>query len=157
MPEAPDHDPDTSPVTLHSGLPETVLADEPPAVVDGLRRVDGLPADRRRDAVADLVRAHPRSPAAWATLGAYGRDDVESYAYYRIGYHRGLDALRGAGWRGSGNVRWDHEPNRGFLRSLDGLRAAAGAIGEHDEEERCALFLRQLDPRWVPGRTGVDG
>jgi hypothetical protein len=157
MPAAPDLQPETSPVTLHGGLPETVLPDEPPALVEGLRRVEGLPVDRRRDAAEELVRAHPRSPAAWATLGAYGRDDVESYACYRVGYHRGLDALRAAGWRGSGTVRWDHESNRGFLRSLDGLRATAAAIGEHDEEERCALFLRQLDPRWVPGRTGVGG
>ena len=65
-----------------------------------------------------------------------------------MGYHRGLDALRAAGWRGSGYVRWRHEPNRGFLRSLHMLQLAAGAIGEVDEELRCDLFLRQLDPEW---------
>jgi hypothetical protein len=47
-------------------------------------------------------------------------------------------------------VRWEHPQNRGFLRALDGLRAAAEAIGEADEAERCALFLRQLDPDWPP-------
>jgi hypothetical protein len=26
----------------------------------------------------------------------------------------------------------------------------AAAIGEEDEAERCALFLRQLDPGWPP-------
>jgi hypothetical protein len=26
----------------------------------------------------------------------------------------------------------------------------AEAIGEDDEAERCALFLRQLDPTWPP-------
>jgi hypothetical protein len=47
-------------------------------------------------------------------------------------------------------VRWGHETNRGFLRALDGLRRAAGLIGERDEEERCELFLHQLDPGWPP-------
>jgi hypothetical protein len=75
-------------------------------------------------------------------------DPIERYAFARVGYHRGLDALRAAGWRGSGYVRWQHEPNRGFLRSLNALRQAAGAIGEVDEEQRCDLFLRQLDPDW---------
>jgi hypothetical protein len=46
-------------------------------------------------------------------------------------------------------VRWQHESNRGFLRSLDALRAAAASIGEVDEEQRCELFLRQLDPEWA--------
>jgi hypothetical protein len=45
-------------------------------------------------------------------------------------------------------VRWSHEPNRGFLRALDGLRAAASAIGESDEAARCDDFLHQLDPDW---------
>ncbi|HYV59022.1 MAG TPA: DUF3151 family protein [Acidimicrobiia bacterium] len=43
-------------------------------------------------------------------------------------------------------MRWRHPTNQGFLRSLDGLRTTAAAIGEHDEEQRCAEFLRQLDP-----------
>jgi hypothetical protein len=85
---------------------------------------------------------------AWADLAELAGDPIERYAYARVGYHRGLDALRAAGWRGSGYVRWQHESNRGFLRSLDALRQAAGVIGETDEEQRCALFLRQLDPEW---------
>ena len=52
-------------------------------------------------------------------------------------------------------MRWRHESNRGFLRSLDALRQAAGAIGESDEEQRCDLFLRQLDPEW--GSSGQVG
>jgi hypothetical protein len=47
-------------------------------------------------------------------------------------------------------VRWAEETNRGFLRSLDGLRQAAATLGETDEEERCTQFLRQLDPAWTP-------
>jgi hypothetical protein len=97
-----------------------------------------------------VVAAHPRFLDAWARLGDAGRDPVESYAAYRVGYHRGLDRLRQSGWRGAGFVRWQHEPNRGFLRALDGLRRMAGVLGEHDEEERCETFLRQLDPDWPP-------
>jgi hypothetical protein len=86
----------------------------------------------------------------WAWLGDLARDDVEAYACYRVGYHRGLDRLRQSGWRGSGYVRWREETNRGFLRALDGLRRVAGSIGEVEEEARCATFLRQLDPDWPP-------
>src|SRR3712207_6893168 len=51
------------------------------------------------------------------------------------GYHRGLDALRRAGWKGFGPVPWAHAPNQGFLRALHALGEAAGAIGEADEAE----------------------
>ncbi|MGO9028530.1 MAG: DUF3151 domain-containing protein [Acidimicrobiales bacterium] len=146
---------DTSPVRLTAGLPETVLPAEPEVVVAGLESALAQPGERRRHAVADVVRSHPASLAAWATLGSLARDDVEAYAYYRVGYHRGLDALRAAGWKGSGTVRWSHDENRPFLRCLDGLRSSAGSIGEQQEEERCALFLRQLDPSWRPDRTGI--
>jgi hypothetical protein len=47
-----------------------------------------------------------------------------------------------SGWKGHGPVPWEHEPNRGFLRSLHMLGVAAAAIGEDDEAERCADFLR---------------
>jgi hypothetical protein len=137
-----------SSVPLTTGLPDTVLPPPPPEVIDALEVALALPGDSRRDAVAAVAAAHPTSLDAWAALAGLARDDVEAYAYARVGYHRGLDALRGAGWRGSGYVRWRHEENRGFLRCLDALRAAAGAIGESVEEQRCALFLRQLDPAW---------
>lgn len=77
------------------------------------------------------------------------RDEVESYACFRVGYHRGLDALRGAGWRGSGYVRWAVPSNRGFLLCLDGLAHAASSLGETEEAERCAQFIRQLEPTWA--------
>jgi hypothetical protein len=130
------------------GLPETVLDPEPADAVEALAAAVEEVPERRRDAVAAVVARWPRFLDAWARLGDHARDDVEAYACYRVGYHRGLDALRKAGWRGSGYVRWRHEPNRGFLRALDGLRRAAGAIGERDEEQRCGEFLRQLDPDW---------
>ena len=130
-------------VNLSSGLPETVLP-EPPA--EATAQLEAAGTDRA--AVARVVAQWPRFLEGWARLGELGRDDIESYAYYRVGYHRGLDALRGAGWRGSGYVRWQHESNRGFLRSLDGLRVVAARIGEADESDRCTLFLEQLDPTW---------
>ena len=131
-----------------SGIPETVLAPEPPDALAALAAALATPPDQRRDAVADVVARWPRFLDGWARLGELARDDVEAYAYFRVGYHRGLDRLRQSGWRGSGYVRWEHETNRGFLRALDGLRARAGAIGESDEEQRCAEFLHQLEPNW---------
>ena len=98
--------------------------------------------------MSGVVARWPRFLDGWARLGELARDDVEGYACFRVGYHRGLDRLRQSGWRGSGYVRWEHETNRGFLRALDGLRRAAAAIGEADEEERCDEFLHQLEPGW---------
>jgi hypothetical protein len=133
-----------------SGPPETVLDDEPAEALTALDDALGRPEAERRDAVAAVVARWPRFLDAWARLGELGRDEVERYACYRVGYHRGLDRLRASGWRGSGYVRWRHPQNRGFLRALDGLRASAEAIGEADEAERCAVFLHQLDPDWPP-------
>jgi hypothetical protein len=129
-----------------SGPPETVLEPEPADALAALAAALAAPDSERRDAVAAVCARWPRFLDAWAQLGALGRDDVESYAYYRVGYHRGLDRLRQSGWRGSGYVRWKHETNRGFLRALDGLRSSAEAIGETDEAARCAEFLYQLAP-----------
>lgn len=133
-----------------SGPPETVLAPEPPDVLAALAGAMDRPERQRRTAVAEVVAAHPRFLDAWARLGGLARDEVEAYAYYRVGYHRGLDRLRQSGWRGTGYVRWSHEENRGFLRSLAGLAAAAERIGETDEAQRCRVFLHQCDPAWPP-------
>ena len=70
---------------------------------------------------AEVAARYPSSSAAWAALAerAFGQGEVvAAYAYARTGYHRGLDQLRRAGWRGNGPVPWEHEPNQGFLRSL---------------------------------------
>lgn len=142
--------PDENRVTLHQGLPETVLDPEPAEATAALAAALAETDDRRRDAVSAVVGRWPRSLEAWAALGDLGRDEVEAYACYRVGYHRGLDRLRQSGWRGSGYVRWSHPTNQGFLRSLAGLGRTAGALGEHDEEHRCAEFLSQLDPSVSP-------
>ncbi len=137
-------------VSFSSGPPETVLEPEPEDVRAALRAALNGPDGERRSSVAAVVAAHPRSLEGWARLGDLGRDTIEAYAAYRVGYHRGLDRLRQSGWRGSGYVRWQHPENRGFLRALDGLGRMAARIGEQDEAERCAQFLGQLDPSWPP-------
>jgi hypothetical protein len=129
-----------------SGPGETVLPDPPIAVLAGLSEAVDRGGTERHDRISAIVASHPHLPLVWAELGDVGRDPIESYAAYRVGYHRGLDALRANGWRGSGYVRWVHEGNKGFLRCLEGLMKAAGSIGEKDEEKRCATFLAQLDP-----------
>ncbi|MCL2732440.1 MAG: DUF3151 domain-containing protein [Actinomycetia bacterium] len=100
-------------------------------------------------APTEVAAAFPASSLAWAQLSDEAFEAgrfVESYAYARTGYHRGLDALRRAGWKGHGPVPFEHEPNRGFLRALHALARAAKAIGEKDEYERCTTFLRDSSP-----------
>jgi hypothetical protein len=137
-----------NPVAFTTGTPETVLPppDEDAAAATAAALAE--PVDRRRAALSQAAARWPRHLEAWAALAEVASPDADRYAFARVGYHRGLDALRAAGWRGSGHVRWAHPENRGFLRSLDALRATAEAIGETDEAERCRLFLRQLDPDW---------
>jgi len=130
-------------VSLHENLlggpPPTELPDDPAPRTE---------LDGGADAY-DVARRHPTSSLAWSVLAdqawAEGRV-VESYAFARVGYHRGLDALRRSGWKGHGPVPWAHEPNRGFLRCLIALQRAAAAIGEDEESERCAAFIVDCDP-----------
>ena len=137
-------------IAMSEGLPSTVLPELDPALRQRLAAALAEPPDIRRDSVAAVVADNPRVLEAWAALGDVGRDVIERYAAYRIGYHRGLDSLRANGWRGSGYVRWADETNRGFLGSLRGLGEMAEAIGEDDEAERISVFLAQLDPSGVP-------
>ena len=121
--------------SLLAGPPATYLPEDQEAAA-ALR--SGVPP-------AEVAARFPACSAAWAALaeGALAQGDaVTGYAYARTGYHRGLDQLRRAGWRGTGPIPWEHEPNRGFLRSLHALARAAGAIGEQDEARRCEPFLR---------------
>jgi hypothetical protein len=94
----------------------------------------------------DVAARYPAFSLAWAMLAeeafAAGRP-VESYAYARTGYHRGLDALRRNGWKGHGPIPWSHAANQGFLRALAALGRAADAIGEDQEADRCWTFLAE--------------
>jgi Protein of unknown function (DUF3151) len=130
-------------VTVHEnllgGIPPTLLPDD----------VDPREALAAGTPAAQVAAAHPASSLPWAVLAEEALADgrtIEGYAYARVGYHRGLDALRRSGWRGQGPVPWLHEPNRGFLRALGALGRAAAAIGEDEEDRRCREFLTDCDP-----------
>lgn len=135
---------------MGSSPPETILDPEPPEADEALNDALAKPPEVRRDRVVAVVARWPRHLGAWARLGDLAKDPVDAYAAYRVAYHRGLDRLRQNGWRGSGYVRWAEVNNRGFLRAVFGLARVAGEIAEWDEQERCQLFLRQLDPDWPP-------
>ncbi len=124
------------------------------------------PAERELAAgtpAATVAAAAPAASLAWAVLAeeALARADaardageqeqrlahaIAAYAYARTGYHRGLDALRRAGWKGRGPVPWSHEPNRGVLRAIRALGGAAAHVGEQDEVLRLRDLLRDSDP-----------
>lgn len=137
------------------GMPVTHLPADPAAdVLAGLREGPGHGSPEHAGSAADgmpfaalesVAAAYPASSLAWALLAEASLDadqPVAAYAYARTGYHRGLDSLRRAGWRGQGPIPWAHEPNRGFLRALAALARAARIIGETEEEARCGTFLR---------------
>lgn len=123
---------------LLGGPAPTLLPEDPAA---------GLLADGT--SAVDAATAFPSSSLAWAILAeerlASG-DTLTGYAFARVGYHRGLDALRRSGWKGHGPIPWSHEPNQGFLRCLGGLALGSARIGETDEADRCRTFLLDADP-----------
>ena len=124
---------------LFGGPPPTLLPDHQLSR-DAIE--SGAPA-------ANVAASYPTASLPWAVLAEAALDagrDIEGYAYARTGYHRGLDALRRAGWKGHGPVPWSHEPNRGFLRALAALGRAAAGIGEDEERDRIATFINDCDP-----------
>ena len=127
------------------GIPETRLPED---FVDVEVRAE-LDGD---DDPRDIARRHPESPLIWATLAQDALEDgdvVAAYAFARTGYHRGLDALRRAGWRGQGPIPASHAPNRGFLRALAMLGETSHRIGDEAEADRVRDFLRDADPSLV--------
>ncbi|MFT3860746.1 DUF3151 domain-containing protein [Micropruina sp.] len=131
MPHLPFADPDAR---------RTLLPDDPAATAPS--GADPL----------EVAAEFPTSSLAWAVLAEQALDQgtragvLQAYAFARTGYHRGLDALRRHGWRGSGPVPWEHEPNQGFLRAVWALARAAQAIGETAENERCVQLLVDSSP-----------
>ena len=120
------------------GSVETTLPEDPAAAEL---------ADRGKSHFVEIVRRYPESSLCWALLAegalfvAKADADINAYAYARTGYHRGLDSLRRAGWKGAGPIPWAHVPNRGFLRCLWALAVASQRIGDEAEAQRCAQFL----------------
>ena len=134
-----------------------------------------LPEDPAATAVAEentqlkaLAVTYPNSPLVWALLAESALDQaserttapnntgvadptefITAYAYARTGYHRGLDRLRGNGWKGFGPVPYEHHANRGVLRAIAALAHAAQAIGESEEYDRLRQMLSDADPTAV--------
>ncbi|HIW90952.1 MAG TPA: DUF3151 domain-containing protein [Candidatus Corynebacterium avicola] len=120
--------------------PEVRLPQELATAVTGQESLEELEA---------LAVKNPKDSGVWAALSQLHLDDsaqVTAYACARTGYHRGLDALRSNGWRGTGPVPWAHEPNRGVLRAIMMLAVVAKAIGEEDEYIRCLNLVNDCDP-----------
>jgi hypothetical protein len=132
---------------LLAGPPPTLLPDVPEAR-------EALESGAK---ASDVAARFPAHPAAWAALAdeyfAAGHA-VTSYAFARTGYHRGLDQLRRAGWKGHGPIPWEHPANQGFLRCLYALARAAQSIGEKDEAERCFQFLKDSSATAFDELTG---
>lgn len=113
-------------------------------------------------ALEKLAAANLKDSGAWAALATRLLEadrSVQAYACARTGYHRGLDALRGNGWRGTGPVPWEHEPNQGVLRAIGALVVTAHAMGEEDEVIRCLNLLHDCDPQATEalGLTHLQG
>lgn len=128
---------------------DPTLLEAEPDVLEAIENCSTLTGDERFAALADVTERFPASSLAWAHLAEAAEasgDRIASYAFARVGYHRGLDALRKAGWRGQGPVPWSHEPNRGVLRAIAALARAAKRIGEEGEPERLVALLNDADP-----------
>ena len=128
-------------------------------------------AEASSNSPRELAAKFPASPYAWAVLAeaelaeaqasaSHGEQAepsafITAYAFARTGYHRGLDRLRGNGWKGWGPVPFDHEPNQGVLRAIAALGHASQAIGESEEYDRLRQMLSDADPASVA--TLLDG
>ena len=130
-----------------AGPPPILLPADPSEAVAALEQALRQAGDAR--ALQAVAARWPTFVDAWARLGerAYADSrDVEAFAYFRTGYHRGLDRLRQSGWRGMGYVPWSHAPNRGVLRAIRGLMLTSAALGEVEEARRCRQLLLDSDP-----------
>jgi len=148
------------------GLPETILPAEDSEILGGIEEAlsSGSPSETNDPFIISqvinkllkLVEAYPDSIAIWTQLGVLSPERMKGYAFFRLAYHRGLDALRKNGWRGSGFVRWEHPSNQSFLRALHGLQMLSKEIGDDEEAARCHHFLFQLEPRWESICPAID-
>ena len=141
-------------IDIPFGQPVSVLSDDPGDSAERAAQAQAALAAGKieeaacRERLNAIASQYPASLSAWAALGelALADDVVTAYAFFRVGYHRGLDRARASGWNGTQQLRWQDEPNRPFLRCLNGLRQAAETIGETAEVARIGHFLHDLDP-----------
>ena len=142
------------PIDIPLGQPFVILPDDPAdsaqQATEALTAVQAGKIDVAtcRAQLNALAARYPTSISTWAALGELSLPDdvIAAYAFFRTGYHRGLDQLRRNGWKGFGPVPYGHEPNRGFLRCVAALARAADSIGEADEYQRCLDLLDDCDP-----------
>lgn len=107
-----------------------------------------------------VAQQYPVAVLPWAELADVAREDgdtVQAYAFARVGHHRGLQALREAGWEGEGHIPWSHRPNRGFLRCVYILYKAAKALGDDEEVEHFHTFLLDASPETFAAIEGSQG
>ena len=88
------------PIQLSAGrLPETVIATYDEEAITALLQALAAPENEKKQRVAGVAATWPRYLDAWVALGQLSTEPIERYAYFRVGYHRGLDTLRASGWR----------------------------------------------------------
>ena len=142
------------PINIPLGKPSVALPDDPAdsaqqaAATLAAWQSGTIDAATCQTQLKAIAARYPTALSAWAALGELTQpnDVIAAYAFFRTGYHRGLDRARAAGWNGSQHLLWEHASNRGFLRCLYGLMQAATAIGEETEAGRTRHFLLDLDP-----------
>src|SRR5690625_4377599 len=128
---------------------KNLLGPEPTYLPEDHSDMQARKAEDEGVGLEDLARRYPDASYVWAVLAEAALadgDDVAAYAFARTGYHRGLDALRKAGWRGQGPIPASHAPNRGFLRALAMLGETSRRLGDEAEVDRVQAFLREADP-----------
>src|SRR5688572_2056596 len=95
------------PLQMH-GVSETLLEAEP---AESTRELDEALAAHDEGPLhlgrrlRKTVTNNPTFLEGWAELASWAieeGDAVAAYAFARTGYHRGLDRIRGAGWKGQG-------------------------------------------------------
>ena len=82
---------------MPKGPPETIINPYEPAAVRALSEAGKAPQSEQKERVAEIAAQWPQFLDAWVALGQLSQEPIEAYAYFRVGYHRGLDALRAAG------------------------------------------------------------
>ena len=83
MPDQPIH-------LSTGGLPETIIPNYDNEALAALSVALGSPETQRKALVAKVAADWPRYLDAWVALGQLSTDPTERYAYFRVGYHRGL-------------------------------------------------------------------
>ena len=130
-------------------MPQNLLEPEPTRLPEDHPDMAARTALNDGVELREVAARYPAASYPWAMLAraslAAG-DPVGGYAFARTGYHRGLDSLRKAGWRGAGPIPAHHVPNQGFLIALLALADAAEQIGEDEEAQRCRSFADDSDP-----------